>query len=164
MFFKLCPAIWGVKTIIATIRSKQDYVLTDKNGKMVPEKIGLKGVTRDGMDYEFSLVLDLDIKHQATASKDRTGLFMDKFAFPPSTLTGERIRTWCMGDELMEHIHKQVAEARTIPELRSILIKYPTLRDKIESLCIQRKVEIEKEITNNVVEPVKNEEHGSTPS
>lgn len=150
--------------IIATIRSKQDYVLTDKNGKMVPEKVGLKGVTRDGMDYEFSLVLDLDIKHQATASKDRTGLFMDKFAFPPSTLTGERLRTWCMGDELMEHIHKQIAEARTIPELRSILIKYPTLRDKIESLCIQRKLEIEKEITNNVVEPVKNEEHGSTPS
>ena len=116
--------------IIATIRSKQDYVLTDKNGKMVPEKVGLKGVTRDGMDYEFSLVLDLDIKHQATASKDRTGLFMDKFAFAPSALTGERIRTWCMGDELMEHIHKQIASAGTIPELRAILIKYPTLRDR----------------------------------
>ena len=43
--------------IIATIRSKQDYVLTDKNGKMVPEKVGLKGVTRDGMDYEFTVVL-----------------------------------------------------------------------------------------------------------
>ena len=150
--------------IIATIRSKQDYVLSEKNGKYVPEKIGLKGITRDGMDYEFSLVLDLDIKHMATASKDRTGLFMDKYPVVPSGLTGERIRTWCMGDELMEHIHKQIAEARTIPELRSILIKYPTLRDRIESLCIQRKLEIEKEITNNVVEPVKNEEHGSAPS
>jgi len=63
--------------IIATIRSKQDYVLTDKNGKMVPEKVGLKGVTRDGMDYEFTLVLDLDIKHQAISSKDRTGLFVN---------------------------------------------------------------------------------------
>jgi len=147
--------------IIATIRSKQDYVLTDKNGRMVPEKIGLKGVTRDGMDYEFSLVLDLDIKHQATASKDRTGLFMDKFAFAPSALTGERIRTWCMGDELMEHIHKQIAAVGTIPELRSILIKYPTLRDKIELLCIQRKNEIEREVTENVVEPIKNEEHGN---
>lgn len=147
--------------IIATIRSKQDYVLTDKNGKMVPEKVGLKGVTRDGMDYEFSLVLDLDIKHQATASKDRTGLFMDKFAFPPSTLTGERIRTWCMGDELMEHIHKQIASAGSISELRAILIKYPTLRDKIESLCIDRKAELEREITENVVEPIKNGEHGN---
>jgi hypothetical protein len=53
--------------IIATIRSKQDYVLSEKNGKMVPEKVGLKGVTRDGMDYEFTIVLDLDIKHNALA-------------------------------------------------------------------------------------------------
>jgi hypothetical protein len=47
-------------------------VLSEKNGKMVPEKIGLKGVTRDGMDYEFTIMLDLDIKHNASASKDRT--------------------------------------------------------------------------------------------
>ena len=67
--------------VIATIRSKQDYVLSEKNGKMVPEKVGLKGVTREGMDYEFTIVLDLDIKHNASASKDRTGLFMDKPSF-----------------------------------------------------------------------------------
>jgi hypothetical protein len=47
--------------IIATIRSKQDYTLTEKNGKMVPEKVGLKGVTREGMDYEFTCVLNLDL-------------------------------------------------------------------------------------------------------
>jgi hypothetical protein len=44
---------------------------------MVPEKVGLKGVTRDGTDYEFTVVLDLDIKYQAVASKDRTGLFVN---------------------------------------------------------------------------------------
>lgn len=64
--------------IISTIRSKQDYILSEKNGKFVPEKVGLKGVTRDGMDYEFTIVLDLDLKHNANSSKDRTGLFMDK--------------------------------------------------------------------------------------
>ena len=111
-----------------------------------------------------ALFLDLDIKHQATASKDRTGMFMDKFAFAPSVLTGERIRTWCMGDELMEHIHKQIASAGTIPELRAILIKYPTLRDKIESLCIARKNELEREIIENVVEPVKSEGNGNNAS
>lgn len=34
--------------IVGTIRSKQDYVISEKNGKHVPEKIGLKGVTRGG--------------------------------------------------------------------------------------------------------------------
>ncbi|MDD3978513.1 MAG: AAA family ATPase, partial [Methanomicrobium sp.] len=64
--------------IIGTIRTKTDYVLTEKNGKMVPEKVGMKGITRDGMDYEFTVVFDLDPKHNAVVSKDRTGLFMDK--------------------------------------------------------------------------------------
>jgi hypothetical protein len=67
--------------IIGTIRCKQDYIISERNGKQVPEKIGLKGVTRDGMDYEFTIVLEVDIKHHAYASKDRTGLFMDQPEF-----------------------------------------------------------------------------------
>jgi len=55
--------------IIGTIRSKQEYVLSEKNGKQVPEKVGLKGVTRDGMDYEFTLVFEIDIKNNALAGK-----------------------------------------------------------------------------------------------
>ena len=81
--------------IIATIRSKQDYVLSEKNGKMVPEKVGLKGVTREGLDYEFTLVFELDLKHQATATKDRTQQFMDKPPFMISQATGQRILNWC---------------------------------------------------------------------
>lgn len=81
--------------IIGTIRSKQDYVLSEKNGKMIPEKVGLKGITRDGIDYEFTLVFDLDIKHNATTSKDRTGLYMDKPEFRISSDTGKKIVQWC---------------------------------------------------------------------
>jgi hypothetical protein len=81
--------------VIGTIRSKQDYVLIEKNNKMVPEKVGLKGVTRDGIDYEFTIVFDLDIKHNATTSKDRTGLFMDKPEFKICCNTGKKILEWC---------------------------------------------------------------------
>lgn len=129
--------------VICTIRSKQDYVLTDKNGKMVPEKVGLKGVTRDGMDYEFTVVLDLDIKHQATASKDRTGLFSNPMPFMVNESIGNRIKIWCLGEELISKISEQINESKTVQELRNILIKYPTLREKIEPLCINRKTQIE---------------------
>lgn len=139
--------------IIATIRSKQDYVLTDKNGKMVPEKVGLKGVTRDGMDYEFTVVLDLDVKHQATSSKDRTGLFTNPLPFTITEQTGNKIRIWCQGEDLIKRVESQISESKTVQELRNILIKYPTLRKDIEPLCINRKTQIESIETDQVVTP-----------
>jgi len=81
--------------IISTMRTKQDYVLNEKNGKLVPEKVGLKAVQRDNVDYEFTLVLDIDMKHFAKASKDRTNLFMDKPEFVISSETGKAILNWC---------------------------------------------------------------------
>ena len=81
--------------IIATLRTKQDYVLNERNGKFVPEKVGLKTIMRDGIDYEFTIVLDMDMKHFAKASKDRTNLFMDKPEFIITPTTGKTILEWC---------------------------------------------------------------------
>jgi len=81
--------------VISTMRTKQDYVLNEKNGKFVPEKVGLKTIMRDGIDYEFTIVLDMDLKHFAKASKDRTNLFMDKPDFIITPDTGKAILDWC---------------------------------------------------------------------
>ena len=63
--------------IIATMRSKTAYEVQDTgNGKKTPVKIGLAPVQRDGMEYEFTAVLDISLdNHIASASKDRTRLF-----------------------------------------------------------------------------------------
>lgn len=82
------------KHIIATFRSKSDYVMSEKNGKQVPEKVGLKAITREGVDYEFTLCFDIDIKHNAVASKDRTNLFMDKPDFVITSETGAILKEW----------------------------------------------------------------------
>lgn len=137
--------------IIATIRSKQDYVLSEKNGKMVPEKIGLKGVTREGMDYEFTLVFELDLKHQATATKDRTGLFMDKPSFMISQATGQRILNWCNSGKTIADLKVEITQVTTIDQLREILKNYPNYRSELEPLCITRKKQLENpiaEVTN----------------
>ena len=129
--------------IIATIRSKQDYVLSERNGKMVPEKVGLKGVTRDGMDYEFTIVLDLDLKHQATASKDRTGLFMDKAQFMITEETGKTIKEWCNAGINLGDIEVMIDQCTTIDGLRHILVKYPEYKDRIKPAIYRRKAQIE---------------------
>lgn len=81
--------------VLTTMRVKQDYVLTQKDGKYVPEKIGLKAVQREGVDYEFTIVLNINQKHYAISSKDRTNLFIEKSEFQISTDTGRLISKWC---------------------------------------------------------------------
>ena len=82
--------------VITTVRRKQDYEMTKGgDGKLKVEKAGLKEVTREGFEYELTANLELDHNHNATASKDRTGLFMGKPSFTPSEKTGQMIAEWC---------------------------------------------------------------------
>lgn len=117
--------------VIGTIRAKQDYVLSEKNGKLVPEKVGLKGVTREGMDYEFTLVFDLDIKQHASSSKDRTSLFMGKPEFRINVETGKRINAWCnasyppLNIPSNEEIIKRVDDCKSLKELLGLYNLYP---------------------------------------
>lgn len=57
--------------IIATMRTKAEYVLENKNGKQVPRKVGMAPIQRDGMEYEFDVVGDLDLNHTLSVSKTR---------------------------------------------------------------------------------------------
>jgi hypothetical protein len=60
--------------IIATMRAVQDYVIEQNDrGKSAPRKVGLKSNQREGTDYEFGIIFDIEMSHLATASKDRTG-------------------------------------------------------------------------------------------
>ncbi|TZF85810.1 AAA family ATPase (plasmid) [Pedobacter sp. BS3] len=130
--------------IIATMRVKQDYVLNQKDGKYIPEKVGLRAIQRDGLDYEFTIVLDIDIKHYATASKDRTGLFMDKPASKISSETGEHILNWCISsfrredspepilpDNTIDTIKQAINQATTIEELRKIFNDNPQYQQSL---------------------------------
>jgi len=84
--------------VITATRRKQDYEMTkDNNGKVKVEKMGLKEVQRDGFEYELTLAFEIDTRHNAKASKDRTGLFMDKPEFVISEETGKQILAWNQG-------------------------------------------------------------------
>lgn len=126
--------------ILATMRSKQDYVLTEKNGKQVPEKVGLKAVTREGVDYEFTLVFDLDIKHNAVASKDRTGLFMGKPDFVITEETGKKLLDWTnsgirpvlMSETQNKRLHALISETNSDREKIKEYFKLESMKDMTE--------------------------------
>lgn len=63
--------------IIVTLRSKMETVQVENNGKKKVEKVGMKAEQRDGIEYEFSTVLDLTHDNLALATKDRSRLFLE---------------------------------------------------------------------------------------
>jgi len=96
----LVDAILGAELhVIVTLRTKTAYEVVDNNkGKKEPVKIGLAPVQRDGVEYEFTVVMDLSVEgHVATATKDRTRLF-DGLHFIPSQQTGTSLAAWLEGD------------------------------------------------------------------
>lgn len=93
-------AILGVDIhVISKMIVKQDYILNQRDGKYIPEKIGLKAVQREGVDYEFTIVLDINTRHYAISLKDRTNLFINRPEFQITITTGKSILALCNGGE-----------------------------------------------------------------
>ncbi|MBS1684400.1 MAG: AAA family ATPase [Bacteroidetes bacterium] len=126
--------------IIATIRTKQDYVLSEKNGKQVPEKIGLKGVTREGMDYELTIVFDININHHSRASKDRTGLFDKVPEFVITEKTGQRILQWCNHTITPEEMKQQINACKTLEALTTLYHGYPEYQHSLSDEFTKKKL------------------------
>ncbi len=99
--------------IIATTRRKQDYEMTkDSNGSVKVQKVGLKEVQREGFEYELTLSFDVDIRHNATASKDRTELFADKPAFIITEDTGKMLKDWATSGKALPDYTKVKASIK----------------------------------------------------
>lgn len=151
--------------IIATIRTKTDYVLNQKDGKFIPEKVGLKAIQRDGLDYEFTLVFDVDIKHFASSSKDRTGLFKGKPEFVISVDTGKEILDWCNSGaesdtsfkpsgilqentDSEESVKSKIAYTNNLQELLLLYREFPQHQEALRS-----DFELRKSFLNNLSNP-----------
>ncbi|MDP9958108.1 hypothetical protein J2X97_003782 [Epilithonimonas hungarica] len=133
--------------IIATMRTKQDYVLNQKDGKFIPKKVGLKSIQSDGLDYEFTLVFDVDIKHFVVSSKDRTGLFMGKPEFIISENTGKVILNWCNQGKTNQiqnitqstvivlsekEVYEHIQMCNSIAELLDLYKSYPQFHNSLK--------------------------------
>lgn len=127
--------------VISTVRTKQDYVLNEKNGKMVPQKVGLKSIQRDNLEYEFTLAFDLDMSNHATCSKDRTGLFFGKPEHKLSVDTGKQIKEWCNAgvDVSSQDIMQRINDCLTLNELFTLYKEYPLFKESLKPEYEQRK-------------------------
>jgi hypothetical protein len=138
--------------IICTMRVKQDYVLSERNGKMVPEKVGLKAIQRDEISYEFTIVFDIDYKHFASASKDRTNLFEGKPQFVINSNTGKKILDWCNSTMTKEELQVKVSECNNLSELTNLYNQNLEMAKSIEQDFVSKKnllIELTQKISSN---------------
>jgi len=91
--------------IMCTARAKTHYdVGTDSDGRMKPQKVGMKPIQRDGIEYEFDVEFDIShASHEATITTRNVGGEVGELNEKSVLLSkqiGEVFRRWCeVGDE-----------------------------------------------------------------
>lgn len=87
-------------TVVA-MRSKTEWLLQEgPNGRTQPVKVGLAPQQRDGIEYEFDLMLDIDLEHRASVSKTRFAAFADRtFAKGDAEAAAQEFGKWLSDGE-----------------------------------------------------------------
>lgn len=109
--------------VIVTMRSKTEYVIEEnEKGKKVPTKIGLKPDQREGIEYEFDVIGDMDLSNTLTVVKSRiTELSRAKVPTPGADFA-DAIKAWCEGvpvPTVAEYRTRAIA-ATTVEDLRAL--------------------------------------------
>jgi hypothetical protein len=92
----LIDAILGSRChIIATLRSKTEYVQEkDERGRTQIRKVGLQPVQRDGLEYEFDVVCDLDTDNNLLVGKTRCPALAGRVYNRAGAEVAEVLRGW----------------------------------------------------------------------
>lgn len=139
--------------IITTTRRKVDYSLDqDSNGKTKVMKLGMKEITREGFEYELTVNFELlNDKHLASASKDRTGLFMGKPEFIINSNTGKKLINWCNQGISIDKIKEQINTCESLEALKLIYNQYPNLSKELYPVVMSRKQVIDA-VSNQLID------------
>lgn len=87
--------------LIVTMRAKTAYEVDKdpKTGKVIPRKIGLAPVQRDGLEYEFDITAALDLDHNLIVSKTRMSDLSGAVIAMPGKELGAQIAAWLASGE-----------------------------------------------------------------
>jgi hypothetical protein len=104
--------------VIATMRAKTAYVQDNKT----VTKVGLAPVQRDGVEYEFDVIFDIDLEHNAVVSKSRCAALDKKTFRDPGEEVALKLKRWLSeGAPVVEPVDPIVAllaafKAATTPD------------------------------------------------
>ena len=101
MHNRLVEALVGCSChLIVTMRTKTEYVVEDNGkGKSAPRKVGLAPIQRDGLEYEFDVLAEIDLDHFLNVSKTRCPTLDSLSLQKAGDELGRRIKEWLQDGE-----------------------------------------------------------------
>lgn len=142
MMQHLIEKIIGCKAhVIATLRSKVDHVQEkdERTGKTVIRKVGMQPVMRDGIEYEFDLVGDLDQDNTLHITKSRCEDLKDKVFPKPGPEVAKALLEWLNdGEEAVKSDSSAVPEAITAIVIPNKMIERHEALEKIVARAVER--------------------------
>ncbi len=115
----MVDAMIGAKIhIIATMRAKTEYVQErDKNGKTTVRKVGMAPVQRDGLEYEFDVVADLDQDNNFIVGKTRCSAIAGMVVNKAGREVATKLNAWLSdGGAPSETVPAKAAPTKAAPE------------------------------------------------
>lgn len=110
--------------VVVTMRSKTEYVIEEnERGKKVPRRVGLKPEQRDGIEYEFDVVGDLDHDNTLTIVKSRIPTLAKAVIALPGEELAAQIRDWLSDGEqgpTAAQIRKEALAATDVEAIREL--------------------------------------------
>lgn len=125
--------------VISNYRAKIEYTQDVENGKKVVKSLGMGIIAEGNTSYEYTTMFMLDDKHEANATKDRTGIFDGQF-FVITAETGRKLYQWMAEGEVAPVSpapEMKKAEPATAPEVdmervkKAIAAVDPLIRDMV---------------------------------
>lgn len=98
--------------VVVTMRSKTKYEIDQSSGRSAPRKVGLAPEQRDGIEYEFDIVGDMDPDNVLTVTKSRARSLSGSVVAQPTMEFGLKIRDWLeAGAEPAVRLEKLIDQA-----------------------------------------------------
>lgn len=118
MHNKLVDTILGARLhVIATLRAKMEYVQEkDKDGKTIVRKVGLAPIQRDGVEYEFDIVADMDLNLDMVISKTRCTAITGGIFNKPGAEVAGILKGWLTSGAEAAPEPQQVSQPILLPQ------------------------------------------------
>ncbi len=107
--------------IVATMRSKTEYAIEkDTNGKTNIRKVGMAPIQRAGMEYEFTVVGDMDVDNKIVISKSRFAPLQGKVQAKPDVSFFKPFVDWLNSGDANVETFAVDAPSKVEPDIMTI--------------------------------------------